>query len=583
MYIFKLLKLTKPYFWWMLLGLLLAFLTIGSGIGLMMTAAYLLAFAALKPPIYELQIAITLVRFFGTFRGVFRYLERLVTHNVTFKLLKQYRVWFYEKIEPIAPAGLIKYNTGDMLRRIVGDVESLENLYIRIMLPPLTAIFISFLIYGVLHVFDFKIAFLTMAALYFSGLLIPAVSLFLTKKMGEEMTDINSKLTVLSIDLVQGMSDLFVFNGIRSHFEEIKSNNRQLCRIQKKMSMINSINVSALGLIMNLTVAIAIILMNGLITSGNFDGLFSSMIILGIMASFESVTPLPFAFQQLGSTSRAASRVFEIIEKKPQIEIVRPINRLILSEKNASLSFEKVSFSYSGDSGFSLNDITINFQKGVNAVVGASGSGKTSLINLIFKFWEYKSGNIKLNEVELKNCSHEDIANYISVCPQNVYFFNLSVRENLLLANEDASDDEIIKVLKMAEIFEIVNELNNGLNSFVGEQGLKLSGGEIRRLGIARTILADSPIMIFDEPTADLDSKTAEKIMSNILALSKDKIIIIITHIISDIFREFNQIIVMSDGNCLEKGKHLELINNNSIYKKLFAMQNCDGLLLKQS
>ncbi len=575
MFTIRLIKNSFPYTWLMLLGLLLAVITIFCGIGLMMTAAFLISMAALQPLLGQLQMAIVGVRFFGTFRGVFRYSERLVSHNVTFRLLKKYRIWFYQKVEPLAPANLFPYNTGDLLRRVVADVESLDNIYIRLILPPLAAILISIIMWFFFLFFSIKIAVLVTGALYLSGFIIPSICYLTAKQTGIQITNMHSQLTVTTLDATQGLADLTVFNQVESYLEKLQNINNKLSILQKRMAIINSYNQSALNLIMNITVLISIFLMVPAIHRWAFDAIISAVIVLGIMSAFEAVTPLPSAFQQMGSTIKAAKRVFEIIDSKPTID--ESFTAENVTPDQFDISFKDVNFEYSANSGFRLSKLDFHISQGtVSGVVGPSGSGKSSLINLLMRFWDYNSGSILLGNCEFRKFKQENIHKYISLCQQHIHMFNETIKENLVLTNPTASDSEIESALKLSEAYDLTMSLPKKLNTAIGELGLKLSGGELRRLAIARTLLSQSPILIFDEPTADLDIKTAEKIVENLYSLRGKRTIIIISHIITKQFKKFDNIIVMRNGSILEKGNHCDLLKSrNSLYLKIFELQNC--------
>ena len=352
--IIRLLKQSSRYTWWIVLGLFLSFLTIAAGIGLMTTAAFLITLCAIAVPIGQLQIAIAGVRLFGTVRGVFRYLERLTSHNVTFKLLKQYRVWFYKKIEPLAPAGLMSFSSGDLLRRLVSDVENLENLYIKLILPPISLMLIIIMMFVFLCFFDIHVAFIVAASLFISGYVVSYITYLITKFYSSEVTVLKSEITVMSLDIIQGNSDLAAFNQVDIFQKRFQKLSRKLLNRQKKISLINSFNVSLISLIMNFTVFGAVILIIPGMNGGVSDGITASVVVLGIMASFEAVFPLPQAFQQLGSILKSAKRVFELIDSTPSTvepsqkreaenELLLTRNKIIVPN---SISLDKVNFKY---------------------------------------------------------------------------------------------------------------------------------------------------------------------------------------------------------------------------------------------
>ena len=582
--IIRLLKQGKKYTWWMVLGLFLSFFTIAAGIGLMVTAAFLITLCAIAVPIGQLQIAITGVRFFGTVRGVFRYLERLTSHNVTFKLLKQYRVWFYEKIEPLAPAGLMSFSSGDLLRRLVSDVENLENLYIKLILPPLSLMLIILMMFVFLCFFNIHVAFIVAASLFISGYAVSYITYLITKFYSSEVTVLKSKITVMSLDIIQGNSDLVAFNQMDVFQKRFQKLNYKLFNFQKKISLINSFNLSLISLIMNFTVFGAIILFIPGMNGGSSNGITVSVVVLGIMASFEAVFPLPQAFQQMGSILMSARRVFEVIDSYPaavdSTQILEAENEILLTHTKEiippyCISFDNVNFKYINKEKFGLSNISFAVKHNEKiAIVGPSGSGKSSIINLLMRFWGYDSGSIKIGDTGLKNFKQSDMAEYISVCDQKIYLFNDTIVNNLKLANASATEDDIFNALKIAEAYDFVNKLPKGLQTSAGEQGVKLSGGELRRIGIARALLSRAPILVFDEPNADLDFATGNNIIEKLTTI-ENRTVIIITHVFTEQFKNLDNIYVMNKGEVVEKGKHKELMGlKGSLYKNMFDIQS---------
>jgi len=379
---------------------------------------------------------------------------------------------------------------------------------------------------------------------------------------------------VNNIDLTQGLADLCVFNQCDKFYDKFKDINNRLTYLQKKDVFINSINLSAINIIMSIAVLISIYIMVPQVHSNLMGGITVAAIILGIMASFECVTPLPNAFQHLGATQESSKRIFEIINADPEIDE----SNLSSSPKpsNLDLHVKNINFKYSNTSPFALKDISFDLPLGSKiAFVGPSGSGKSSIINLLMKFWNFDEGSIEVDNHSIRKFKQNELNKIFSVSPQNVYMFNESIKNNLLYSNMDASDSDIIESLKKAEIFDFIDSLPKGINTNLGEQGLIFSGGELRRISIARALLSKAPILILDEPTADLDYKTADKIMNNIFDANRERSIILITHILSDVLDKCDNILTFRDGEIIEHGKHKELLEDkNSLYRKMYFKQN---------
>lgn len=566
----RLLKITADFKWWMLLAAFLGFLTIGSGIGLLMTSAYIIAKAALHPSIAELQISIVGVRFFGITRGLFRYLERYVSHQVTFRLLQRFRIWFYKSIEPLAPARLTQYKSGDLLARIVSDIETLEHFYLRMIAPPVIAIMIVILMWFLIGTYNVKLSLIIISFLTSAGIGIPALTSFLSKKIGRDMIEIRAQLHVGIVDCIQGMPDLMVFGQWQKYEHRMQQLDKNFLILRHRASLVSALHQSLTGLIMNITIFTTLTIAIPLASTFELNGVYLTVIILGIMAAFECILPLPQAAEELEKTLKAADRLFEIVDMQPNIQ--EPQAPLKPIEKY-SIKFRDVSFSYeSGQS--TLQNITFSLSQGNSmAVVGPSGAGKSSLLNLLFRFWEFPEGDIFLGNNSIRDYKQHDISNMIALVPQRIYLFNGTIRDNLLLAKPKATEPELIDAVKQAQFYDFILKLSQGFDSWIGEQGVRLSGGERQRLAIARALLKGTPILLLDEPTVHLDAETESRILKTIWRLKKEKTIMLITHRLVGL-TQVDHIIVMSQGKIVEQGKHRELLLKKDYYYHMWQSQS---------
>ncbi len=566
----RLVKLSYEYRWWMALAAFTGFLTIGSSVGLLMTSAYIITKAALHPDIGRLQVAIVGVRFFGIARGIFRYAERLISHNVTFRLLAKFRVWFYKSIEPLAPAGLSKFRSGDLLARMVSDVESLEHIYIRVIFPPLVAIMITLLMWILFGMFNILFSVIITSALLIAGTAVPLFTAKMNKVIGERFIEVRSKLKTLSVDLAHGLTELIVYGKKDDFLRDINALNKEYNKLQFRMSFIDGLNEGLILLVLNLT--IIGIMLTGIpqINIGALSGIDLAVMIVGVMASFEAVLPIPTMAQHFESSMKAANRIFEITDKKPQTE--NPENAI--TEINSSdLIFRDVSFSYEEKQKPVLRNVSFELtEKKKIAVVGASGSGKSTLLNLMVRFYDVNNGAISLGGIDVREIETEILRKRFSHVSQSTHIFAGTVRDNLLLGNPLASDDEMKEALRKANIYETFFHKGNGLETWLGEGGSKISGGEKQRLAIARAILKDAPILVFDEATANLDSVNESIIIKMILNISRDKSLLFITHRLVSL-SEFDEIIVMKKGEIVERGNERDLIAKKGHFKRMLDAQ----------
>ncbi len=565
----RVIKIAGKYKFWMLLASVTGFLTIGSSIGLMMTSAYIIAKAALHPSIAELQVGIVGVRFFGIARGVFRYAERYISHEITFKLLARFRVWFYDSIYPLFPSKLGKYRSADLLTRIVDDVENLEHIYVRVIAPPFVALLVLILMLVLFGSFNLLYATIIIIFFLLAGVGVPLFSYFASKNIGTKLVLLQSRMNELIVDQIQGLPELLVFGQVESFNNEFDKTQKEFYSLQRKNAKISGATEALIGLLMSFAVITILYSAIPNVTNGLLDGVYLSVLVLGTMASFEALLPLPVAVQFLEQSNKSASRIFELTDTaKPSF----PNTKEQPEPNDYSIKLKSVSFKYSG-SNVVYDKLNLFIpQNKLTAIVGASGAGKSTLVNLITRFWDYDDGEIYIGNKNLRDFSPEGIAKIVSVVPQRTHLFNLSIKENIRFANPAATDEQIYNAAELANIHEFVLTLPNKYDELVGEQGLKLSGGERRRIALARAFVRNSPNIILDEPTADLDQFNEEKIMNNLHKLSQTHTVLIITHRLRNLDKA-GIIYVMDKGQIVESGTHEKLTEQKGYY---FTMLNLE-------
>jgi thiol reductant ABC exporter CydC subunit len=555
----------------MALAALLGFATVGSGIGLMATSAYIVAKAALQPSIADLQVAIVGVRFFGIARGVFRYLERLVSHDVNFRLLARLRVWFYKSLEPLAPARLMHYRSGDILSRIVADIETLEHLYVRVVAPPIVAVLVAILMWFFMWRYDLWLAITTLISMALAGVGVPLLTRALSREPGRRLVSLRSELNASLVDGVQGVAELLAFGGEERHQERVGTLSREVAALQERMARIGGLHNSLTGLLTTLAVLVALIVAIPLVTAGELDGVSLAVLALAVIASFEAVASLPSAAQYLENSLEAGRRLFEIVDAEPPVHDPPPPSP---TTRGYSLQLKNLRFRYAADEPPALDGVSFTLPQGGSlAVVGPSGAGKSTLVNLLLRFWEYDEGHITLGGQELRTYRGEDLRRMIGVVSQHTYLFNATVRDNLLLARPDAGRAEIERVAREAQIHDFIESLPQGYNTWVGEQGLKLSGGQRQRLAVARALLKDAPILVLDEPTANLDSLTECDVMGAIHSLMVGRTTLIITHRLVGL-EAVDEILVLRAGRVVERGPHHDLWQMGGFYRRMWDLQH---------
>lgn len=572
----RLLELSIPFTGRIAFSMLLGALTVAAGIGLLTTSAYLIARAALHPSIAELQVAIVGVRFFGITRGVFRYLERLQTHDTAFRLLARLRVWFYEHLEPLAPARLLTQRSGDLLSRIVADVETLQHFFLRVIVPPGVAIAMISAVTFFMSRFDIWLSVQLLFFLLFAGLAIPLLTNRMARPFGVREVEVRSDLNAALVDGVQGNADILAFEQGPAHLDLVFNLTTDIAGARERNAWVAGLSTGLIGLITNLAVMATILRAVPLVQFGILEGYLLAVVVIATIASFEAVAPLPDAFQHLESSLTAARRLFDIVDAPPA---VADSESHILLPESTQIHASKLTFRYADDLPPVLREVDFDIAPGrILAVIGPSGSGKSSIAHLLLRFWDYSEGQILLGGTDLRSLRLEELRSLFSVISQDTYLFHGSIRDNLLYAKPDAGDTEIFAALEQAQLLAFVHTLPHSLDTPIGERGLMLSGGERQRLAITRALLRDAPIWIADEPTANLDPLTENEVMRSLKGLMRKRTSLLLTHRMIEL-EDVDEILVLQEGRITERGDHNHLLKTQGLYYRMWSHQRqADGM-----
>ncbi len=567
----RLLRMAAPFWRRMALAALLGFATIGSSIGLLTTSAYLISKASLQPSIAELQVAIVGVRFFGIARGVFRYLERYASHDVTLRLLSGLRVWFYTALEPLAPARLMQYRSGDLLARLGADIETLENFYLRVIAPPVVAVLVALLAAAIMASFSPSLAVALLIFFLLAGAGVPLLARVLGRGPGQRLIQVRAELNSTLVDGIQGMADLLAFGQQDRYLGRVGDLGRRLGDAQRRMALADGLQSALIGLLMNAAVLAVLVVAIPLVRNAEIDGVYLALLVMAVIACFEAVLPLPQAAQYLDNSLEAARRLFEIVDVDPAV--IDP--RLPLPAPDGyGLRVADLRFAYNEGEPLAVDGIGFDLPQGnCLAIVGPSGAGKSTLAHLILRFWDYNEGTITLDGKDLRQLGQEDVRHLIGVVSQHTHLFGATVRENLLLSRPGATEVEMIGAAQQARVHEFIRSLPQGYDTWIGEQGWQLSGGERQRLAIARAILKDAPILILDEPTANLDAVTEREVMDTLLSLSPGRTTLLITHRLVGL-EQADEILVLRGGRVVERGSHHDLVQMQGFYQRMWDLQN---------
>lgn len=580
----RLLALAAPFAGWMLLAAVLGVLTIGSSVALMATAAWIIARAALHPPIGALSVAVVGVRFFGIARGVLRYLERLVSHEATFRLLARLRVWFYTRLEPLAPARLAGQHSGDLLTRLVADIDTLENIYLRAIAPPAVALLVTTAMAAFMATYDWRLGVVLAVALLIAGFVIPLALRGLSARAGRDSVIVRGELAARAVDTVQGVADLLACNAAERHLSTVHRLQQSLSQQQRRMAALSALQTALISLVMGLTALAILILATPLVHAGRLEGVLLAVLVLAALASFEAVQPLPAAFQHLSRSLTAARRLFELADMPPAVR--EPVLRRPLPPDLSAaemLRVENLRFRYAPAEPPALDGVSFSVPAGsVVALVGPSGAGKSTLVALLLRFWDYQEGMIWLAGHDLRACAQDEVRRTMSVVSQSTYLFAGTILDNLRLAHPSLTEEQALAALAAAELDGFVATLPDGLHTWIGEGGLRLSGGERQRLAIARAVLKDTPLLLLDEPTANLDPLTERAVLRTIFTALPGRTTLLITHRLIGLERA-RTILVLVGGRIVEQGIHANLLQARGTYWQMWAAQQTEWAFAQQA
>lgn len=550
------------------LAALLGFITVGSSIALMSVSAWLISRAAQRPDIAAISLAVVGVRGFGISRAVFRYLERLASHHITFKLLAEFRVWFYTAIEPLAPAGLSAYRSGDLLGRVVNDVESLQEFYIRVIAPPLVALITLIGMVIFFAVFDPLSALVLFLFMTFGGTALPLFAWWRAHHPGQALVEHRASLNASLLDGIQGMADAQAYGYSQSQLTEFHRLNDELTTQEQKLARLNGLQEAGGLLVVNLA-SLAVLA----VAIPRVDAIFLATLTLGTVAAFEAITPLAVAAMHLGTSLAAGKRLFAIADTTTPITDTAS-NDTVVVPQSASISVQHLSFGYQDNLNLVLNDVAFEVTAGGKlAIVGPTGAGKSSIVNVLLRFWDYEHGDISINGQDLRAYPLENLRQHIAVMSQRTHLFRTTIRENIRIARDGATEADVINAAQKAQIHDFIIGLPDGYDTIVGESGANLSGGERQRIALARALLKNAPILILDEATANLDSVTERAILSTVYDAAESQTLIVITHRLT-MLEQMDEIIVLNAGRVVQRGTQAQLLAQGGLYQQLLSSQS---------
>ncbi|WP_405760127.1 thiol reductant ABC exporter subunit CydD [Streptomyces sp. NBC_01420] len=553
------------------LALLLGSLALGSAVGLMAVSGWLISRASEQPPVLYLMVAVTATRAFGIGRAVFRYAERLVSHDAVLRMLAELRVAVYRSLERIAPGGLRTTRRGDLLARLVADVDALQDYWLRWLLPAGTAVLVGAATVGFTGWLLPQAGLVLAAGLLLAGVGVPLVSGAFARRAERRLAPARADLATRITDLLGGTAELTVAGALPGRVARTRAADAVLTRIASRAATATALGGGLIALIAGLTVVAAALVALPAVADGRLAGVELAVVVLTPPAAFEAVTGLPLAAQYRQRVRRSAERVYEVLDapvpvREPAAPDAPPASPFPLEVRGLSAR-------YAGAAHDALTSVDLTLEAGRRiAVVGASGSGKTTLAQVLLRFLEVRAGTYRLGGVDASALDGDTVRRFVGLCAQDAHIFDSSLRENLRLARPAATEPELRDALARARLLDWADALPDGLDTLVGEHGARLSGGQRQRLALARALLADFPVLVLDEPAEHLDLPTADALTGDLLAATRGRTTVLITHRLAGL-EAVDEVVVLEAGAIVQRGAYGVLAAVDGPLRRMLARE----------
>ena len=551
--------------WLLTLGVILAIVTLLASIGLLTLSGWFLSASAVvgTAGLYSFNYMLPAagVRGAAITRTAGRYFERLVSHDATFRVLEHLRVSAFSKLLPLSPAGLARFRQGELLNRVVADVDTLDHLYLRVISPLVGALVVIMVVTLGLSVLDVALALTLGGIMLLTLLLLPPLFYRAGKPTGEKLTHLRGQYRQQLTSWLQGQAELTIFGASQRYREQMENTELSWHDAQRRQSELTALSQAVMLLIGGFAVIAMLWLAAGGVGDNAQPGALIALFVFCALAAFEALAPVTGAFQHLGQVIASARRITQITACPPEVTFPQTESTV---PARVELRLDAVSFTYPEQVQAALSDITLNVAAGERvAILGRTGCGKSTLLQLLTRAWDPQHGEILLNDRRLVEVDEASLRASISMVPQRVHLFSATLRDNLRLAAPTATDDALAQMLNQVGLEKLLED--SGLNSWLGEGGRQLSGGELRRLAIARALLHDAPLLLLDEPTEGLDATTESQILDLLDNVTRGKTVLMVTHRLRGLSK-CDRIIVMDNGQIIEQGNHAALLAKQGRY-----------------
>jgi ATP-binding cassette subfamily C protein CydCD len=553
-------------------------------IGLMATSGWLISRASQQPPVLYLMVAVTATRTFGIGRAAFRYAERLTAHDAVFRALADLRVAVYRRLERLAPAGLRETRRGDLLSRLVADVDGLQDYFLRWLLPAATAATAAVVAVGFTGWLLPEAGAVLAVGLLAAGAGIPALSATVARRAERRIAPARGELSTQTLSLLTGTAEVTVAGAMAARLGAAGDADRTLTAVAARSAAGTALGAGLSALVTGMTVVVCAVVGLQAITGGRLQGVALAVIVLTPLAAFEAVAGMPLAAQHRQRSREAASRVYEILDApEPVSEPALPqalraggtpisLRSAAAPESPFPIAVRGLTARHPGQQSPAIAGIDLDLTPGRRiAVVGPSGSGKTTLAHVLLRFLDRESGTYTLAGQDAAALDGDAVRRHVGLCAQDAHIFDSTVRENLRLARPGAPDADLSEALAAAR-------LDLDLDTAVGEHGARLSGGQRQRLALARALLAGFPVLVLDEPAEHLDLPTATAVTADLLAATEGRTTLLITHRLSGL-DAVDEILVLDRGRVVQRGTYAELAAADGPFRRTLDGERAADLL----
>lgn len=544
------------------LSILFGFVAGITAVGLFSASGYLISKSALTPPIYTLIILVSVVKLLGFISAISRYGERYFSHRATFTMLSNIRVSFYEKLEKRAPGIFYKYRSGDLLARIVGDVETLQNFFLRVFYPPIVIMLVSLCTILFTTLLSISIAFLLFIGLLLTTIIVPALFAVGERSVQRKVRSSRGDFSTDVTEFLYGFRDLKIYQQLDTKEKKLHESS-DIYLQEEERNGIHQLFSESVNIFVSLFISWVVLAFSAyLITDGQLDGIFLAMLVMISLTVFENTSQMAVFPNHLEDNRHAVTRLQSVVDQDATKNTKHQLEALSMQHA-PTIELSEINFTFPGESRQSLGDLSITFPAGSKtAIIGPSGSGKSTIMNLILSIYQPNQGNINFNGKSSDEITKESIWEHTNVVLQSNHFFYGTIRDNLLIAKDNVTDKE------MKEVLEKVKLQNFSLNDPVLEKGENLSGGQKQRLAIARAMLKNAPIWLLDEPTSSIDALTESYILDELFQQAKNDTLILISHRLTGL-EKMDQIVLMENGSVIEKGTFKDLMDRKGYFYEM--------------